>query len=165
MPNPRFKPAHQIWKEKEIDFDALLEPYREGGTPTQPVRRTMGTMLDYLLNKKKYPKEVAGAALLVVFSELKAGLKFEGDGSYGSPGRQLITYVRRTCDEILHKRQKEDFHYFAKDLQKALEGKPRLKGWFRRNWKGILITVFGLVTLVAMLFGILVLRGIVHVIA
>lgn len=143
MADDKLKSPDEIWAEKEIDFEKLLDPYREGGTPEQPVRRTMGTMLDYFLNKKKYPKDVVGAALLVVFSELRVGRKFEGDGSYASPGRQLVSYIRRTCDEILHKKQEEDFHYFAQDLQKALEGKPRLSSWFRRNWQGIALVVLG----------------------
>lgn len=141
------KSAKDIWAEKEIDFDKLLDPYRQGGTPEIPVRRTMGTMLDYLMNKKKYPKDIVASALFVVFSELRTGMRFEGDGTWGSPGAQLISYIRQTCDDILHKKQEEDFHYFALDLQKALEGKPRISSWFRRNWQGILIVVLGLSTL------------------
>jgi len=94
-------------KRYQFNFDELLDPYSEGGTENQPVKRTMGTILDYLLNKKKYPLEVVGAAVLSIFIRMNnEGLKFEGDGSYGSSGAQLVTNIRIACDKLLHKNLK-----------------------------------------------------------
>ena len=33
-----------------MNFNDLLKPYKEGGTNSNPVERTMGTIIDYLLN-------------------------------------------------------------------------------------------------------------------
>jgi len=104
----------------QIDFEVLLEPYREGGTTQFPVRRTMGTIVDYLLNKKKYPKEIVGSAILGVFLELKEGRRFHGDGSYGAPGRALVTYIRRQCDLLLNIKHENEAKAFADSLLHAL---------------------------------------------
>lgn len=102
-----YKSPEEIWNEKsKFNFDALLEPYSEGGTPDHPVKRSMGTIFDFLINKKKYPLDVAGAALLIVFNELFTGKVFMGDGSYGSKGRELVTYIRMKCDEIAQNKLK-----------------------------------------------------------
>jgi len=94
-------------KRYQFDFDKLLDPYREGGTENQPVRRTMGTILDYLLNKKKYSLDIVGAAILSIFIRMNnEGLKFEGDGTYGSPGAQLVTNIRVACDKLVHAKLK-----------------------------------------------------------
>lgn len=93
-------------KRYQFDFDKLLDPYREGGTENQPVRRTMGTILDYLLNKKKYPLDVVGAAILTVFMKMNEGLVFSGDGTYGSSGAQLVTSIRIACDKLVHAKLK-----------------------------------------------------------
>ena len=96
-----YKSPEEIWEAKSrFSFDKLLEPYIEGGQQDQPVKRSIGTIFDYLINKKKYPLDVAGAALLIVFNELFEGKSFEGDGTYGSKGRELVTYIRIKCDEI-----------------------------------------------------------------
>ena len=129
-------------EEKRLNFDTLLEPYREGGTPEHPVRRTVGSIVDYLLNKRKYPKEVVGASLLAVFLELKAGRSFPGDGTYGSPGRDLVTYIRHNCDRINQERLTTEATAFADSLLSALDKlrKPptlwqRVVAWFKRPWR------------------------------
>mgnify|MGYP001462336294 CR=1 FL=1 len=118
-----YKKAEEIWEEKnKFDFDALLEPYCEGGTQNAPVRRTVGTMLDYLINKKQYPVDVAGAGFLLVFKEMFDGKNFKGDGSYGSPGRELMTYVRMKCDEINQRKLRSKvFETIAGARMQALE--------------------------------------------
>ena len=96
-----YRSAEEIWAEKSrFSFDKLLEPYTEGGTVDKPVVRTIGTIFDFLINKKKYPLDVAGAALLIVFNELFEGKEFAGDGTYGSKGRELVSYIRVKCDDI-----------------------------------------------------------------
>ena len=53
--------------EDEWDFEALLEPYREGGPgPERPVRRTWGTLIDWLKNKRGFPPDIIGAAIFGV---------------------------------------------------------------------------------------------------
>jgi len=82
-----------------MNFDKLLEPYKDGGTEEIPVERTMGTIIDYLVNKKGYSLDTVGAAIFTVFFQMDAGITFKGDGSYGSEGRQLVTAIRMVCDE------------------------------------------------------------------
>ncbi len=94
----------------QFDFEKLLDPYREGGTEKEPVRRTMGTIIDYLLNKKKYPQEVVGAGILAVFMQLKNGKVFPGDGTYGSRGRELVTAIRIACDRLARKKLQADLY-------------------------------------------------------
>lgn len=87
-------------KQHFFNFDELLKPYEAGGTEEEPVRRTMGTMVDYFINKKKYPIDVAGAAIFLTFMEMKEGKVFKGDGTYGSPGREMVSRIRLLCDAI-----------------------------------------------------------------
>jgi len=117
-----YKNADEIWAEKsKFDFNALLEPYIEGGTENQPVKRTIGTIVDYFVNKKKYTPDVVGAALLIVFKEMFEGRSFKGDGSYGSPGREMVTYIRLKCDEInQNKLRSEVFETIAGARMEAL---------------------------------------------
>lgn len=117
-----YKKADEIWAEKsKFDFNLLLEPYIEGGTQNQPVKRTIGTILDYFINKKKYPVDVVGAAVLITFKELFDGKSFKGDGSYGSPGRELVSYIRIKCDEInQNKLRSEVFESIAGARMEAL---------------------------------------------
>ena len=128
----------------QIDFEELLEPYRVGGTKQFPIRRTMGTIVDYLLNKKKYPKEIVGSAILGVFLELREGKRFEGDGSYGAPGRALVTYIRRQCDLLLNLKHEAEAKAFADSLLHALREAQRLTFkvrfmdyFYNRRWPGM----------------------------
>jgi len=103
-----------------FDINLLLKPYEEGGTESTPVKRTFGTMLDWLINKKKYPVDVAGAGLLILFLDLDKGKVFKGDGSYGSPGREMVTALRFICDALLRKKLKNKF------FQQAVKGLPEV---------------------------------------
>jgi hypothetical protein len=125
--------------DDEFNFEKLLDPYREGGTVEEPVRRTMGSMVDYLINKRKYPIEIVGAAILIVFTEMKNGRRFEGDGSYGSRGRELLTAIRNTCNLLNQNRlQKEMYQFIAENVFRkiaewaAQEAVRQRKPWYRR---------------------------------
>ena len=125
-------PTRKVRPPKQLDFEKLLEPYRQGGPNIErKKRRTMGTITDYLLHKKKYPKEVVGASLLAVFLELQDGKEFKGDGTYGSPGRELITYLRHMCDSLNRRRLEDEASIWVKELfkvfQKAQERTLRAK--------------------------------------
>lgn len=101
----------EIWaKKNEFDFEKLLDPYREGGTETTPVRRTMGTIVDWLANKKKYPIEIVGAAILLAFMDLRNGKRFDGDGSYGSKGNDFVQSIRAICDKLARKQLEGDVY-------------------------------------------------------
>lgn len=135
----------EVWQEryeKEFSFETLLDPYREGGTQDEPVRRTMGTIVDYFLNKKKYPVDILGAAILLVFSDLYNGRTFDGDGSYGSKGRELITAIRVKCDSLLHdSQQKQMYQFLAENVftqiahWTAEEIAKRSVPWYKRLFK------------------------------
>jgi len=84
----------------DYDIEALLDPYKEGGTKETPIERSSGTILDWLINKKKFPPDIAGAGLISVLMELKQGKSFPGDGSYGSAGHQLVHAIAQRCDEF-----------------------------------------------------------------
>jgi len=90
----------EIFEKKEFNFEKLLEPYEEGGTENDPVKRTIGTILDWLIFKKKFPPKIVGAALLLTFIELKNGKVFKGDSSFGSAGRELVRSILMLCGEI-----------------------------------------------------------------
>ena len=122
-----------------MDFYELLSPYKEGGTESNPIERTMGTMLDYFVNKKQYPMEIVGGAVFLIFNYLNSGGKFYGDGSYGSSGRELVTSIRMKCDDLLRQKvESESFMVFmelyAEDLKKMMlpSWKYKMSNW----WKG-----------------------------
>ena len=87
-----------------MDFKELLKPYEEGGLEHKPVKRTMGTIVDYLLNKKNYPIDVVGGAVFQVFFWLDCGNEFKGNDKYGSKGAEMVTAIRKKCDTILQER-------------------------------------------------------------
>lgn len=91
-------------KQTAFDFNRLLKPYQEAGTENNKVTRTMGLIIDYLVNKKKYGIDIVGAAIMIVFWGLYSGKKFVVDGSYGSAGRELVTNIRMVCDAINRER-------------------------------------------------------------
>ena len=112
--------TEEILKRKSEFFDVnkLLEPYKEGGTPEHPVERTLGTIVDYFINKKRYPIEVAGAGIFYTLLELKNGKVFRGNGNYGSKGVELVTYIRVLCDKI--NQEKLDAEIFKQIAQANL---------------------------------------------
>lgn len=122
-----------------MNFDVLLEPYKEGGVKNRPVERTMSTILDYLLNKKQYPMEIVGGAIFLVFNWLNSGGKFRGDGKYGSAGKELVTSIRIKCDDLLYQRLEGETHktfveLYAKDLKMCIT--PNWQRKFLKWWRG-----------------------------
>ncbi len=126
-------------EKKDFSFEDLIEPYREGGTRENPIRRTWGTMIQWLMGKK-FDTDVIGAAiLLIVCLELKNGRKFEGNGSYGSPGHQLAQYIRGTCVAINQRKQAEKVFailgqkiFSSAEKIVAAEIRKQLKPWYKR---------------------------------
>ena len=118
-----------------MNFNRLLMPYEQGGIEHNKKNRTMGTIIDYLLNKKGYPLDIVGAAIFTVFFWLDTGGEFKGDGSYGSKGKELVTAIRIKCDELLALKT-EGIAYqvfieqFAKDLPYYV-----VPGWKRKFFK------------------------------
>lgn len=128
-----------IEKPDDFSFEDLLDPYREGGTLEQPARRTWGTISLWLIDKLKFSPEIAGAAIFMVCLEMRNGLKFEGDGEYGSPGRDLVHYIRQTAITIRQKRAEEQiFGLIGRKFYGQMEGyiseqiKKAMKPWWRR---------------------------------
>lgn len=87
--------------ENIINFKKLIEPYQEGGTKENPVKRTLETMVNYLIVKLNFSPQIVGAALFKVFYEMATKeLKFKGDGAYGSKGKELVSCIKAQCIDI-----------------------------------------------------------------
>ena len=97
------KTPGQIWEDKRVfDFSKIIKHYSEGGTEDVHVGRTWGTVVDYLLNKKNYPADIVGSAIMLTFLRIKKQGHFAGDDTYGSAGREFVTSIRSNCDMLLH---------------------------------------------------------------
>jgi len=122
-----------------MNFDKLLKPYKAGGVENRPVERTMGTIIDYLLNKKMYPIEIVGGAVFLVFNWLNTGGQFKGNGKYGSRGAELVTALRLKCDDLLRQRlaaetYKAFLEMYAGELKTHIT--PKFQRRFLRWWRG-----------------------------
>jgi len=122
-----------------MDFKELLKPYKEGGNADNPSERTIGTIMDYLLNKKMYQMDIVGGAIFLVFNYLNSGGEFKGDGSYGSKGRELVTSIRMKCDELQQQRIEGVVYQmfmenYAEDLRSYIL--PKQKQKFMSWWRG-----------------------------
>lgn len=102
--------------EKEWDFEMLIEPYREGGTANAPVKRTWGTVIDWLMNKRKLSPESIGAAIFLVWIKIKKDGHFKGDGSYGSAGNEFVHAIRMLAAQM-------ESNKLSSDIMKGLAGK------------------------------------------
>jgi hypothetical protein len=92
-------------KRGKFSFDRLIKPYSQGGLESKPVTRTIDLQIDWLINKKNYPLDIVGSALLITYTKLYYGhVKFHGDGTYGSKGHQLDRYLAETCEKIYQQR-------------------------------------------------------------
>jgi hypothetical protein len=85
---------------REYDFTEILMPYREGGSSDHPVERTWGLIISWLLDKKKYPLDVIGAAIMLTIDHIKREGDFKGDGKFGSAGNQFDQTLLGICDQI-----------------------------------------------------------------
>lgn len=93
----------------ELDFNRLLQPYKEGGTKESPVIRSLETITNKLITAHKFSPDVVGAALLKVFHKMaNEGLEFKGDGTYGSPGRELFSCIKAQCIDIAAKKAAQE---------------------------------------------------------
>ena len=125
-----------------MDFNELLKPYKEGGREDNPTERTIGTIMDYLINKKGYPLDIVGASIFSVFFWLDSGNEFKGDGKYGSKGRELVTSIRIKCDVLLRQRlegetYKAFIEMYAKELRTRITKKTSdRKSKFMKWWRG-----------------------------
>ena len=90
--------------DSDWNFEALIEPYREGGKEDMPVRRTWGTVIDWLINKRKFPPDVVGAAIFLAWIKIKKDGHFVGDGTYGSAGNQFVHALRTLCAQLAKSR-------------------------------------------------------------
>ncbi|NIS69991.1 MAG: hypothetical protein GTO12_13925 [Proteobacteria bacterium] len=123
----------------EFNFEKLLDPYREGGTKDQPMPRTWGTVVRWLLDKHKFDIETVGAAILLICLEMKGGKTFEGDGSYGSMGHQMVHAIRNTCVQIRERNQAQAvFALMGKKIFGQVEEllaeqiRKQLRPWWKR---------------------------------
>ena len=97
-------------KQKNVfNIDKLLKPYEEGGTEASPVKRSLSTISSKLIVGNNLPAEIVGAAIFKVFQQMAHnGLKFEGDGSYGSKGRDLFSCIRAQAIDMVQKKSVDD---------------------------------------------------------
>ena len=130
---------------KEIDFEKLLDPYREGGpAPDRPVPRTWGSLITWLVIKHHVPVETAGAAILLICFELRDGKVFEGvknaqgQIAWGSKGWQLAQHLKQTAVEIEKKKLTDlVFQTLGKKLFVQLEPmitehvRKKMKPWWK----------------------------------
>ncbi len=84
-----------------FDVYQLLLPYEEGGSEHSPVKRSVSTIANYLIVKCRLPAEIVGAAMFKVLNEMAFnGLEFEGDGTYGSRGAELVSCIKAQAVDI-----------------------------------------------------------------
>jgi hypothetical protein len=127
---------------EKLDFDALLAPYRAGGTESEPVQRTIGTIASKLIFSNRMEPEVVGAAILKVFTQMLQGLEFKGNGTYGSKGRELYSCIKaQAVDLSQRKAEKDCMATIADELaccdmkcRKRIKApKPPGKKWWKRK--------------------------------
>jgi hypothetical protein len=124
----------------DFSFDKAIAPYKEGGPNAQhPVERTWGMVINWLHGKLGFDTETVGAAILLVTLELKNGLVFKGDGSYGSPGNEFDHYLKKVCLRLKERNNEQMvFATMGKKIWTEIEPKitrkieKRLKPWHKR---------------------------------
>lgn len=88
----------------EFNIDHLIRPYREAGIESSKVERTLETISTGLMIKHKIPAHIAGAAIYKVFYKMAfEELKFEGDGTFGSKGRELFSCILAQAVDMVQK--------------------------------------------------------------
>lgn len=132
----------------DFSFSTLLKPYRDCGMDSNKFERTIGLIIDWLVNKKKFPVEIAGAAILCTFMELYHGKVFKGKpGKYGSAGVELDQYIVQLAGRFLRQQlTAKTFKVMAEmrvswmrqyiESELAMHLWPRWKRIFKyRQWK------------------------------
>ena len=93
----------------DMDLDKLIKPYIQGGTEFSPQKRSLETIINKLVLKNKISPEIAGAAILKVFSMMaNEGLEFKGDGSYGSKGKEFYKCIKDHAIKMATQKAKDD---------------------------------------------------------
>jgi hypothetical protein len=88
----------------DFEIEKMLKPYVEGGTESSPVKRSLKTIASILIYKNGFSPDIVGAAIFKVFDRMiNKGLAFQGDGSYGSKGRELFSCIKAQCVDIAEK--------------------------------------------------------------
>lgn len=124
---------------KQMDFEKLLEPYKEGGTINTPIERTIGTMASKLIIVYRLPVEIVGAAMFRVFYAMAyEGLKFKGNEKYGSKGAELFSCIKAQAIDITQKDAAKAVLKEINDMTSCVDQKckkrmkirvPRTKWW------------------------------------
>jgi hypothetical protein len=132
---PIIPPGEVLQKLKEDwDFEALIEPYKDGGKPDMKVERTWGTMIDWLMNKRKFPPDVVGASIFLLWMRIKQDghiphdLDEKGRPIYGSAGRKFAHALAGICAGLM--KEKISGNIFS-DMANTIEG--RVKAAFRND--------------------------------
>jgi hypothetical protein len=121
--------------EEEWDFEKLLEPYREGGTKSDPVRRTWGTVIDWLVNKRKFPPDIVGAAIFLVWMKIKRDGHFKGDDSYGSAGNEFVQTIRIMCASLMQQQMsKKIFSGMAGEIENKIKAAIKADFFYLTPW-------------------------------
>lgn len=140
-PLPRKKKA-QITQEdalnkikEEWDFEKLLEPYKESGHVDMPVERNWGTIISWLVNTYKFPPDIVGAGIFLVWMKIKRDGHFKGDGKYGSPGREFVHAIRTMCASVMQERvTKKIFSGMAGKIEQQIKSAFVSDFWAMMPW-------------------------------
>ncbi len=88
----------------DFEIEKMLKPYMEGGTEASPVKRSLKTIASTLIYKNGFSSDIVGAAIFKVFDQMmNKGLVFQGDGTYGSKGRELFSCIKAQCVDMAEK--------------------------------------------------------------
>lgn len=125
-------------KRKGLNIDKLLKPYREGGTEAQPVIRTIGTIASKLIIANRLPVEIVGAAIFKVFYKMAyEGLVFEGNGKYGSKGKELFSCIKAQAVQMAENKNHDDVLSVVYASVACVKNKcpKRSRKLIKQNWR------------------------------
>ncbi len=135
-------------KRKQLNFESLLSPYKEGGSKEQPVQRTLGTIASKLIIVYGLPVQVVGAAVFKVFYAMAyEGLEFTGDGKYGSKGKELFSCIKAQAVDMVKNETTEAMVQEIKNMTACVDKKckkrmevaaPKTHFWQRNRTEKVL---------------------------
>jgi hypothetical protein len=127
--------------EKEWDFENLLDPYRQGGTPENPVKRTWGTIIDWLINKHKFTPDIVGAGIFLVWMQIKKNGHFqpdynpEGEPVWGSAGHKFVMSIRIICASLIQQKMSQKiFSGMAGQIESHIKTSLTADLWSNMPW-------------------------------
>lgn len=122
--------------KREWDFEQLLEPYRDGGPDKlHKVERSWGTIIDWLINRHKFPADVVGAGIFLVWMHIKANGHFNGDGSWGSAGNQFVHAIKTSCASIMQQQMSQQiFSGMAGEIEQKIKMAYQHDLWRNIPW-------------------------------